>query len=202
MLKNSGLKVTLLEASRVGMGVTANTTAKITSQHGLIYDYLIKSFGFDVAKKYLDSNEEAINIIENIINTENIDCNFKSQDAYIYTCDSNYVQKIKDETAAVKSLGLNVKLVTETELPFNIKSAICFPNQAMFHPRKYILGLLPALGNVSLYEHSKVTNIKLENNIYKISVNNHVVSAKYLILACHYPIKNFPRFIFSKNVSR
>ncbi|MBO5413541.1 MAG: FAD-dependent oxidoreductase [Clostridia bacterium] len=198
MLKDSGLKVTLLEASEVGMGVTANTTAKITSQHDLFYDYLIKSFGLDTAKKYLDSNEEAIQTIENIIKAENIDCNFEHQDAYVYTCSKDYIQKIKDETAAVKSLGLDAKLVTETSLPFNIKAAICFPNQAKFHPRKYILGLLPALKKVDIFEHSKVTNIKAENGRYKTYANGHAVDCKYLVLACHYPIKNFPGMYFLK----
>ena len=198
MLKDSDLKVTLLEASEIGMGVTANTTAKITSQHDLFYDYLIKSYCFDTAKKYLDSNEEAIHTIENIVKAENIDCGFECQAAYVYTCSKDFVQKIKDETAAVKSLGLDAKLVTETSLPFNVKAAICFPNQAKFHPRKYILGLLPALDKMNIFEHSKVTNIKAENGRYKAYANGHTVDCKYLVLACHYPIKNFPGMYFLK----
>ena len=67
MLSESGLNVTLVEANKMAMGVTANTTAKITSQHGLLYDYLLNSFGFDTAKGYLDSNEEAIKTIKDII---------------------------------------------------------------------------------------------------------------------------------------
>lgn len=198
MLRNSGLKVTLLEASEIGMGVTANTTAKITSEHDLFYDYLIKSFGFDTAKKYLDSNEEAIRTVENIVKTENIDCGFERQNAYVYTCSKDFIQKIKDETDAVKSLGLDAKLVTKTSLPFNIKAAICFPNQAKFHPRKYILGLLPALEKMNIFEHSKVTNIKAEDGHYKVYSNNHIVDCKYLVLASHYPIKNFPGMYFLK----
>lgn len=198
MLKDSGLKVTILEASKIGLGVSANTTAKITSQHGLIYDYLINSYGFDTAKKYLDSNEKAIKTIESIIKKENIDCDFKVQNAYIYTCNSEYVQKIKDETDAVKTLGLNATLVTETSLSFIIKAAICFPNQAQFHPRKYILGLLSCLNNENIFENSKVTNIKRQKGLYNIFVNNHIITCKYLVLTTHYPIKNFPGMYFLK----
>ena len=198
MLKNPGLNVTLLEASKIGMGVTANTTAKITSQHDLFYDYLIKSFGFDTAKKYLDSNEEAIRTIEKIVKTENIDCGFEHQDAYVYTCSQDYIQKIKDETSAVKSLGLDAKLVTETPLPFNVKAAICFPNQAKFHVRKYILGLLQALKNVKIFEDSKVINIKAESGRYKVFANDNIVDCKHLVIATHYPIKNFPGMYFLK----
>lgn len=198
MLKDSGLNITLLESSRIGMGVTANTTAKITSQHGLFYDYLLKSYGFDIAKKYLDSNEEAINIIEDIVKEENIDCSFERESSYVYTCSKDYVQKIKDETSAVKSLGLDAKLVTETSLPFDIKAGICFPNQAKFHIRKYILGLLPSLSKINIFEDSKVTNIKAENGLYKVFVNDYTVNCKYVILATHYPIKNFPGMYFLK----
>lgn len=198
MLKDSGLNVTLLEASKIGMGVSANTTAKITSQHDLFYDYLIKSYGFDTAKKYLDSNEDAIHTIENIVKTENINCDFKHEDAYVYTCSQDYIQKIKDETSAVKSLGLDAKLVTETSLPFNIKAAICFPNQAKFHIRKYILGLLSSLNNTNIFEDSKVINIKADDGRYKVSANNHIVDCKHLVLATHYPIKNFPGMYFLK----
>lgn len=198
MLKDSGLNVTLLEASKIGMGVTANTTAKITSQHDLFYDYLIKSFGFDTAKKYLDSNEDAIRTIENIVNYENIDCGFEHQDAYVYTCSQDYIQKIKDETFAVNRLGLNAKLVTETPLPFNVKAAICFPNQAKFHVRKYILGLLPTLKNAKIFEDSKVINIKAENGRYNVYSNDNIVDCKHLVIATHYPIKNFPGMYFLK----
>ena len=87
MLSESSLNVSIVEANKMAMGVTANTTAKITSQHGLLYDYLINSFGFDTAKAYLDSNEQAIKTIENIVKKEKIECDFISQDAYVYTCD-------------------------------------------------------------------------------------------------------------------
>lgn len=87
MLSNSNLNVTIVDADRIAMGVTANTTAKITSQHGLLYDYLLNSFGFDTAKGYLNSNEDAIKTIESIVKKENIDCDFVKQDAYVYTCD-------------------------------------------------------------------------------------------------------------------
>jgi len=197
-LKDSGLKVTLLEASKIGMGVSANTTAKITSQHGLFYNYLINSFGFETAKKYLDSNEEAIKDIENIVTTENIDCGFEHQVNYVYTCSKDYIQKIKNEADSVKALGLDAKLITETPLPFDVKIALGFPNQAKFHVRKYILGLLPTLSNTQIFEDSKVINIKKENNRYKVYSNNNIVDCKYVVIATHYPIKNFPGMYFLK----
>ena len=41
MLMNKNLNICLLDKGEICSGVTENTTAKITSQHGLIYKYLI-----------------------------------------------------------------------------------------------------------------------------------------------------------------
>lgn len=200
MLSNSNLNVSIVEADRMAMGVTANTTAKITSQHDLLYDYLLNSFGFDTAKGYLDSNEEAIKIIEDIVKKENIDCDFSSQDAYVYTCDKSNIQKIVDEVSAVTSLGLKAEYVTECPLPFKIEAAIKFPNQAQFHPRKYLLSLLQILEKrkVNILENSKVIDINHVKNRYEVYVNDDKITAKYLVMACHYPIKNFPGMYFIK----
>ena len=200
MLSNSGLNICLVDADRMAMGVTANTTAKITSQHGLLYDYLLNSFGFETAKGYLDSNQEAIKTISDIIKKENIDCDFVSQDSYVYTCDKSNVTKIVDEVSAVTSLGLNAEYVTKTPLPFPIEAAIKFPGQAQFHPRKYLLSLLPILekSGVNIFENSKVIDIKHIKDKYEVYVNEYKITAKYLAMASHYPIKNFPGMYFIK----
>lgn len=200
MLSNSGLNITLVEADRLAMGVTANTTAKITSQHGLLYNYLLNSFGFDTAKKYLNSNEDAIKTISNIVKNENIDCDFTMQNSYVYTCDKSNVQRIVEEISSVNSLGLKAEYVTDSSLPFSIEAAIMFPNQAQFHPRKYLLSVASILAkrNVNIFENSKVVDIKHIKNNYEVYVNKNKITAKYLVMACHYPIKNFPGMYFIK----
>ena len=200
MLSNSNLNITIVEADKMAMGVTANTTAKITSQHGLLYDYLLNSFDFETAKGYLDSNEEAIKLVSQIVEKEKIDCDFSYQDSYVYTCQKSNVQKIVDEVSAITSLGLKAEYVTECPLPFNIEAGIKFPNQAQFHPRKYLLNLLSVLEtkNINLFENSKVIDIKHTNNMYEVYTNEYKITTKYLVMASHYPIKNFPGMYFIK----
>lgn len=194
------LNIVILEADKVAMGVTANTTAKITSQHGLLYNYLYNSFGIETAKDYLNSNEEAIRLIENIVRENNLNCDFTSEDSYVYTCSKKNDNKIAEEWNTLKSIGYKAEYVTKCPLPFNIVSAIKFPNQAQFHPRKYLLSLLPILekNNIKIYENSKVTDIKHKNNKYELDVNNYKVNCNNLVLATHYPIKNFPGMYFIK----
>lgn len=59
-LSDSNLKVALVERNKICNHVSAHSTAKITSQHNLFYDYLINSYGKDFAKGYLDANQTAV----------------------------------------------------------------------------------------------------------------------------------------------
>lgn len=120
MLVNCGYDVTVVERDEMCIGVTANSTAKLTSQHGLFYNYLINNFSKEFAKKYLEANENAIQVAKNIIEKENIECDFEVQDAYVYTTMENELQKIREEAEALKLLGFDAELTDKTELPFDV----------------------------------------------------------------------------------
>ena len=139
LLKNEGFKIALIEADKIAQGTTGHTTAYVTSQHDIIYSNLINSMGIEKAKQYADANEGAIDFIENMVKKYNIDCDFCRLPAYIYTTDENYIDTIKAEAEAAKSLGIKAKYIEKLDLPFSIKGALCFENQAQFHPRKYLL---------------------------------------------------------------
>ena len=109
----------VIDKGRIGGQATGNSTAKITSQHGLIYKYLIDSKGKDFARKYYEANENAIRNIENIIKKENINCDFEHQPAYVYTQKIDEVQKIKDEVEAVNSFGGKAKFIEANNIQIN-----------------------------------------------------------------------------------
>lgn len=129
-LRNSGLKTIILERDKVCSHVSGHSTAKITSQHDLFYNYLINSFDKNFAKGYLMANQEAIESIKNIIKEEKIDCDFSNQDSYVYAYSKEDVADIKDEVKAVKSLDFPCEFVEELPLPIKSYGAIKFPNQA------------------------------------------------------------------------
>ena len=203
-LSKNNLKVCILEKDKVMEKTSGHTTAKITSQHGLIYKYLYDSYGKDTAKKYLDSNQEAITNIKNIIDTENIDCDFEFQNNYIYTTDANSVKKIKDEIKTLEKLDYSPRFLDKIQLPVkDVKGAIEFHHQAQFNPIKYTEGLSEYITNHNgqIFEHSKVLKLKKVGNKYNVYANNKIVTAKYVIIATRYPIINFPGFHFIKMYS-
>ena len=200
-LTKKGFNVVILEKEpEIASKTTGHTTAKITSQHNLIYKYLIDSLGVSEAKHYLYANQEAIENIYQIIKDENIDCDFKRQDSYVYTNNVDELEKIKLENEAVNLLGFNSEFVTSTPLPFDVLGAIKFPNQAEFNPIKYAYGLADCITKNSgnIYTNSLVKNIQKENNNFIVSCKDYVVKSKYVILASHYPFIDRLGYYFLK----
>lgn len=200
-LSNLGFKVVVLEKDDIGEKTTGHTTAKITSQHGLFYDYLINSYNKKFASDYLEANEKAITNIKYIVDKEKIKCDFEYQNSYVYTTNKSELEYIKKEESAVESLDFPCEFVTKTGLPFKVEGAICFKNQAQFHPLKYLYGLCNAVSSHGgkIYTNTVATDIKKNvDSTYIISANNYTVKSKFVIIATHYPFINFPGFYFAK----
>ena len=154
LLQSQGLDVVVLEADIVGGGQTKNTTAKITSQHDECYAQLIDRFGRDDAHAYALMNQSAISQFEEIIEREGIDCNFAKCPSYLYT--TRDPQSLREEAAAMDSLGLPVSFTTDTALPFEVTGAVRIEDQARFHPLRFLYALS---GKLRVYEKSRVTEV-------------------------------------------
>ena len=109
MLKQNGIDVILIDAAEMASGNTKNTTAKITSQHDLIYDKLISEFGEKKARQYAKANELAIKKYKEITKERKIECEFEEKSAYVYSL--NEVENIKKEVEAANKLGISAEFV-------------------------------------------------------------------------------------------
>ena len=199
-LSKAGKNIVILEKNNISEHVSGHTTGKITSQHGLIYKYLIDSKGKNFAQKYYEANENAINNIEKIVKEEKIDCDLERQDSYVFTQDKTEVEKIKMEVDAVKSFGGQAEFVNDIDFIKECKGAIKFKNQAQFHPKKYANGLCTAIlkNNGKIYENSKALGIENRNGKFLVQTKDGEVISKYLVIATHYPILNSLGYYFFK----
>jgi hypothetical protein len=141
MLNQAGLQVAVIEADRILNGTTGHTTAKITSQHGIIYSTLKKQIGRELAMQYAEANQNAIRQIAKTVDEKQIPCDFKWCPAYIYTQSDKYVQDLADESEDAKDLGIKASFLDTVPLPFEVKAALRFDEQAQFHPLKYLKAL-------------------------------------------------------------
>ncbi len=179
MLKQKGVDCVVLEADRICNGVTQNTTAKITSQHGLIYDKLIKKFGLEKAQMYLKANENALNTYRQMC--KSIDCDFETKNNYVYSV--NDAKKIDDELHALVRIGYNPDFCAEIPVPISIAGAVMFPNQAQFNPLKFLLFISKGL---KIYENTKVVEIHGKRAI----TEKANVIADNFIVTTHFPFMN------------
>ena len=189
MLKQKGRDVVLIDAAEIASGNTKNTTAKITSQHDLIYSKLIAEFGEEKARQYAKANELAIKKYKEIIEDKRIECDFEEKPAYVYSL--NEVDVLKEEVEAAKKLGIDAEFVQEANLPFKIKGALKFNNQAQFNPLKFLRGISNEL---VIYENTRALEIK--ENLVVTSGGN--ITANNIVVATHYPIMNAPGYYFMK----
>ena len=193
MLQKEGLKVALLEADKVLSGTTGHTTAKVTIQHGLIYDKINSHFGEEKAKLYAESNTAGLQFVKDIVKEKNIDCDLIAQNSYIYTQSQDYVQKIQNEVKITQQLGIKATYLEKVPLPFDIKGAVCFENQAMFHPRKYLAALCNLLNEKEqcIYENTRALDIEpgtVEGKNLVVILNNELkVHCDYAVIASHFP---------------
>ncbi len=179
ILKSAGIDYILVEGNRIASGITKNTTAKITSLHGLIYAKLLRNLGKEKAQMYLAANQNALFEYERLC--QNISCDFEKKDAYTYSLYDR--TKIEDEVRAAVNLGAEADFAEKLELPFETAGAIRFRNQAQFNPLKFISEIAKGL---NIYENTLIREIAPTY----ADTGNGRIKAKKIIVATHFPFIN------------
>jgi glycine/D-amino acid oxidase-like deaminating enzyme/nitrite reductase/ring-hydroxylating ferredoxin subunit len=182
LLHEAGARVVLVEADRIGSGVTGHTTAKVTSQHGLIYAKLARRLGADAARMYGAANEAALAWIAVRVAEDGIECDFRRRDAYVYASDSAMRRAVEAEARAATAAGLPAALVERTELPYPVAAAVRFADQAEFHPIKYLRALAAQLPADRVFERTRVVQAG-----EVVRAPGGRISAERVVVATHYP---------------
>lgn len=186
-LVKEGFQVALFEANTVMNGTTGHTTAKVTAQHGLIYDEFIRNFGEENARLYYQANQEAQTFIEDCIHLHGIDCQFRQEDAYVFTQSPDYIEKLQKEAEAYQKLGINGHFTENIPLELPVNGAVVMKNQAQFHPLQYLKQLLQYITDHGGQIFEKTVATKLDGPNTVLFRNGQKVTAKYVISASHFP---------------
>lgn len=182
-LKDSEYQVVVLDKDEMGSHTSGHTTAKITVLHSTLYQKIATHYDAHNAYLYYKSNQQAFDDIKKIIQKENIQCDYQENKSFIYTDDPKYALDIQQQK----------ELFKEMRIPYLEDSShlesLGLDHQAIFHPLKYLYGLIRTCqkSNVSFYEHSEVIHIERNNQGYILDVNGNKVRCQYLIHATRYP---------------
>lgn len=182
-LQKSGVSCIVAERGRICSGTTGRTTAKLTFQHGLIYKKILREYGAERAKMYLEANQNALKRYAELC--KKIDCDFKKVDSYIYSRTDRKI--LEEETEALSRLGFSADICEVTELPFPTVGAVRFKNQAVFDPLKFLRGIINETSdNVRVFERTHIIEIR-----GKIALSKRArITADKIVIATHFPFIN------------
>lgn len=178
-LQQEGVNYILVEKDRICSGTTGNTTAKITVQHGLIYQKILKASGIEAAQKYFQANQKAFESYEQLC--QNIACDYEKKDNYVYAAEDR--QKLENEMSALAQIGCNAEFCESIAPPVAAVGAVKVPKQAQFAPLKFIASIVKDL---NIYENTFVKEM-----IGNTAVTDRCrIRAEKVIAATHFPFLN------------
>ncbi len=178
-LQQEGASCTVIDAGRICQGITHNTTAKITVQHGLLYHKLICKYGTEAAQLYFQAQNQALEMYRKL--SKNIACDFEEKDAFVYSLNSRI--EIEQEANALRRIGSPAIFAEHINLPFRIQGAVRIPMQAQFHPLKFLRYIAKDL---HIFENTRA----LEVRPGEVITNKGKIKAEKIIVATHFPFLN------------
>jgi glycine/D-amino acid oxidase-like deaminating enzyme/nitrite reductase/ring-hydroxylating ferredoxin subunit len=190
-LATAGRDVVVLEARRIGLGVSGHTTAKVSALHDTRYASIAARMGQPAAHAYARSQQEAVDAIERISLEQGIDCDFVRVPAHAFSRQDKQVPMLQREAEAAAQAGLVATFVERTTLPFEVSGAVRVENQAQFDPQRFMRGLVDAMlatGRVRIHEQTRVRTLSEQNGVSVQSDAGHTVRAEHAVVATHYPV--------------
>lgn len=187
-LRQSGAKVVVLEARKVGKGTTGQSTGNLYIPVEYSFQELRKKYEIDTLQKVFQSRREALNLIEQIAGEFTIDCDFGKKSMYLF--ESGNSISLGKEAAIARELKLNLSSIEFPGFPLPYDSGIEFPDQAQFNPLTYVETLARRIQGegCEIFEDSRVFKIEEKDGAIFLHTKKSVVQARQVVHATHTPI--------------
>ncbi|PKF76198.1 FAD-dependent oxidoreductase [Chryseobacterium sp. PMSZPI] len=188
-LQESGKQCIILEAANIGYGTTGGTTAHLNDFFDTTFTQVIRDFGLENAKLYAESGKDAIDIIENNIDTYKIICDFTRKAAYLFALDDQQEEQLKSIAEGAAKVGHEMIYVNDIPFPIPFKEAVRIPGQGHFHPIKYIKGLCKIFINLGgeIQENCRCEDYDEQEGYVILKTSKGEIKAKNVVYATHIP---------------
>ena len=192
LLLQAGKSVIVLDDGPIAGGASGRTSAHLSTALDDRYYEIERLHGADGARLAAQSHKAAIDTIESIISSENIDCDFARVDGYLFAAPERSKHELQQELEAALRAGLSdVRLVSSGPYAsFETGSCLVFPQQAQFHPIKYLSALAQAIKAKGghIYTKTHATTIEEDEPVHIATAEGPVVSAQAVVVATNSPI--------------
>ncbi|MCG8915848.1 FAD-dependent oxidoreductase [Actinokineospora sp. PR83] len=187
LLQRRGMDVVVVEAERVGSGVSGNNTAKVTALQSTMYSTIEQRHGALAAAGYAAAATAGVRLVSTL--AEGINCDLHRAPAATFAYSQDERAKVEAEMRAADRAGLAVEWTEQLDLPFPIHGAVRLPDQIVLHPAKYVRGLAAAFTAEGgrIHERSRVRSVSVTAP-YRVSTADGAVVAEQVVVATHYPM--------------
>jgi glycine/D-amino acid oxidase-like deaminating enzyme/nitrite reductase/ring-hydroxylating ferredoxin subunit len=192
LLTETGKSVVVLDDGHIGSGMTGVTTAHLVNALDDRYFELERLHGENGSRLAAESHTAAIDRIESIVTRERIACDFKRVDGYLFCAPEHDEAYLDRELAATHRAGLqNVAKSGRAPLAVDTGACLRFPNQAQFHPLKYLAGLAEAIerGGGKIFTGTHATGIQGGKDA-RVTTAAGIVTAKNIVVATNTPVND------------
>ena len=191
-LARCGRLVVVIDRGEIGTGMTARTTAHLATELDDFYSELIRVRGEDEARIYYDSQVAAVNRIEAICRDEDIDCQFTRLDGFLIPTDERPIADLQEEYDACRGIGVQVEWADRAPMPgLDTGRCLRFPDQARFHPTRYLGGLARAILRLGgrIYSNTAYMNHEeVGGGVLVETATGPSISAKAAVFATNSPV--------------
>jgi glycine/D-amino acid oxidase-like deaminating enzyme/nitrite reductase/ring-hydroxylating ferredoxin subunit len=203
LLKRVGGRVAVIEAGRVGHGVTGCNTAKVTALQGTVYSTISRHHGEDAAAVYAQASLAAVERVATVAREEAIECDLHRRDAFTYAASEDQRADVEAEAAAAGAAGLPAELTDAVDLPFGVAGAVRLSRQIEFHPVRYARGLAAAIAGDGSLVVEGVRALGVEEGApCRLRTTAGTVTADRVVVATHYPFLDRALFFARLEVQR
>jgi glycine/D-amino acid oxidase-like deaminating enzyme/nitrite reductase/ring-hydroxylating ferredoxin subunit len=193
-LLRAGQQVVVLDRERIGLGETGLTSAHLSNALDASYQRLKREHGREGVRLAAESHTAAIDEIERIVSAENIDCDFRRVSGYLFLGPDQDMSYLVNEMQAAHEAGLSeVELLQNPEIPlFDLGPCLRYPNQAQFHPLRYLDGLAEAVTRLGgrIFTHTEATEIMGGPNASVKTRQGYRIACDNIVVATNVPINN------------
>jgi glycine/D-amino acid oxidase-like deaminating enzyme/nitrite reductase/ring-hydroxylating ferredoxin subunit len=188
LCKREGARVALIEADRVGGGVTGNNTAKVSALQSTMYSTIRHQHDAAAAADYAAGSAAAVEKVAALA-AEGIDCELHRRAAYTYATSSSELRTVEEEARVSREAGLPTVLTDTVDLPFPVTGAVRLDDQIEFHPVRYAQGLAAAIeGDGSrVFEGTRALALH-EGGPSRVDTTSGTITADRVVVATHYPL--------------
>lgn len=190
-LQNAGKNCLLVDMQTLGYGTTGGTSSHVNTFADTTYTEAESAFGAKGAQLFADAVNEGYTIIKNNIDTYKIECDFEVKKGYIYAEDENQAKQLDDLYNGAVNVGVEISYIDDVPTPVEYVKAAMLPNQAQFHPLKYLKGLEQAYLKAGglILENTRIDDIEHEYDFHIAKAGEQEFKARKIIYATHMPPK-------------